>query len=66
MTNVANNSALNYNDYNIGATYDLSGWAISAKYHMNSALGASVVGANTVAGQDLTKNTVVISASKTF
>jgi uncharacterized protein (TIGR02001 family) len=66
QTNIANNSTLNYNDYNIGATYDLSGWAISAKYYMNSAVGSSVVSANTVAGQDLTKNTVVISASKSF
>ena len=66
MTTVANNSTLNYNDYNIGATYDLSGWAISAKYYMNSALGSSVLGANTIAGQDLTKNAVVFSASKTF
>jgi len=65
-TDVANSSALDYTDYNIGATYDLSGWAISAKYYMNSALGSSVLGANTIAGQDLTKNTVVFSASKTF
>jgi uncharacterized protein (TIGR02001 family) len=65
-TDVANSSALNYNDYNIGATYDLQGWAISAKYFMNSALGSSVLGANTIAGQDLTKNAVVFSASKTF
>jgi len=65
-TDVANSSALDYNDYSIGATYDLSGWAISAKYYMNSALGSGVLGANTIAGQDLTKNTVVFSASKTF
>jgi uncharacterized protein (TIGR02001 family) len=65
-TDVANSTALDYNDYNVGATYDLSGWAISAKYYMNSALGSSVLGANTIAGQDLTKNTVVFSASKTF
>jgi len=65
-TDVANSSALDYTDYNIGATYDLSGWAISAKYYMNSALGSGVLGANTIAGQDLTKNTVVFSASKTF
>jgi uncharacterized protein (TIGR02001 family) len=66
MTTVANNSTLNYNDYNVGATYDLSGWAISAKYHMNSALGSGVLGANTVNGQDLTKNTVVFSATRAF
>ena len=66
MTNVANNSTLNYNDYNVGATYDLSGWAISAKYHTNSSLGSGVVSANTINGQDLTKNTFVLSASKSF
>ena len=65
-TDVANSADLDYNDYNVGATYDLSGWAISAKYYMNSALGSSVLGANTIAGQDLTKNAVVFSASKTF
>ena len=65
-TDVANSAQLDYNDYNIGATYDLSGWAISAKYHMNSAVGSGVVSANTIAGQDLTKNTVVFSATRTF
>jgi hypothetical protein len=65
-TDVANSVQLDYNDYNVGATYDFQGWAISAKYYMNSALGSSVLGNNTVSGQDLTKNTVVFSASKSF
>lgn len=66
QTAVANSSTLSFVDYNIGATYDLKGWAISAKYHMNSAMGSGVVGANTVAGQDLTKNTFVVSATRLF
>ena len=65
-TDIANSAQLDYNDYNIGAAYDLQGWAISAKYHMNSAMGSGVVGANTIAGQDLTKNTVVFSATRSF
>ena len=66
MTSVANNSTLNYNDYNVGATYDLSGWAISAKYYTNSSLGSGVVSGNTINGLDLTKNALVVSASKSF
>ena len=66
MTNVANNSTANYNDYNVGATYDLSGWAISAKYYTNSSLGTSVVSSNTINGLDLTKNAFVLSAKKSF
>jgi len=66
ITNVANNSTLNYNDYNVGATYDLSGWAISAKYYTNSSLGSGVVSGNTINGLDLTKNALVVSASKSF
>jgi uncharacterized protein (TIGR02001 family) len=65
-TDVANSAQLAYNDYNIGASYDLSGWAIGVRYYMVSALGSSVLGANTVNGQDLTKNTVVFSASRAF
>jgi uncharacterized protein (TIGR02001 family) len=65
-TDVANSAQLDYNDYNVGATYDVQGWAISAKYYMNSALGSSVLGANTINGQDLTKNTVVFSATRSF
>jgi len=63
---VTNSSTLSFVDYNIGATYDLKGWAIGAKYYMNSAMGSGVVGANTVAGQDLTKNTFVVSATRSF
>lgn len=60
---VANNGAFSYNDYKIGFTKDLSGFA---------SLSLSVVGADTDAyvtpynGKDLGKTLVVVALSKTF
>lgn len=65
-TNVANNSNLNYTDYNVGLGYDLTGWNIAAKYYTNSNEGANFQTANTINGQRLFKDTVVLSVTKSF
>jgi uncharacterized protein (TIGR02001 family) len=65
-TSVANNSALDYADYNVGAVYDLNGWVVGAKYHANTSKGSSFETATTVNGQKLYKNAVVVSVSRSF
>ena len=66
-TNVANSSTLDYTDYNVGASYDLGqGWATSAKYYNNSALTGTAKTANTVNGQQLYKNAVVLGVTRSF
>ena len=65
-TNVANSSNLDYNDFNVGAGYDLNGWQLAAKYYTNSAMTSTFTNANTVGGQKLYKNAAVISVTKSF
>lgn len=65
-TEVNNNSNLNYTDWNVGAAYDLQGWNIAAKYYTNSNRGSSFTTANTVNGQRLYKDAVVLSVTKSF
>jgi uncharacterized protein (TIGR02001 family) len=65
-TSVANNAVMNYTDYNVGATYDLNGWLVAAKYHTNTNKGASFESATTVNGQKLFKDAVVVSVSRSF
>jgi uncharacterized protein (TIGR02001 family) len=65
-TSVANNQAMNYTDYNVGAAYDLNGWLVAAKYHTNTNKGASFESATTVNGQKLFKDAVVVSVSRSF
>jgi uncharacterized protein (TIGR02001 family) len=65
-TSVANNAAMNYTDYNVGAAYDLNGWLFAAKYHTNTNKGASFESATTVNGQKLFKDAVVVSVSRSF
>jgi uncharacterized protein (TIGR02001 family) len=65
-TSVANNAALDYTDYNVGATYDLNGWLVAAKYHTNTNAGSSFETAATVNGQKLYKDAVVVSVSRSF
>ena len=65
-TSVANNSALDYADYNVGAAYDLDGWLVAAKYHANTSKGSGFETATTVNGQKLYKDAVVVSVSRSF
>jgi uncharacterized protein (TIGR02001 family) len=65
-TSVNNNTASNYTDYNAGAVYNLNDWSIAAKYYTNTNAGSSFETANTVNGQKLYKDTVVVSVSRSF
>lgn len=65
-TNVANGSNLDYNDFNVGAGYDLDGWQLAAKWYTNSAMTSTFTTANTVTGQKLYKNAAVFSVTKGF
>jgi uncharacterized protein (TIGR02001 family) len=65
-TTVANNAALDYADYNVGAAYDMQGWIVAAKYHANTSKGANFETVNTVNDQKLYKSAVVVSVSRSF
>lgn len=65
-TDVANNAALNYNDFNAGLAYDLKGWIVSAKYYWNTSLASGFATANTINGQGLTNSTAVLAVTRTF
>jgi uncharacterized protein (TIGR02001 family) len=65
-TNVANNSSLDYSDYNFGVGYDLQGWNLAAKYYTNGDKSSTFNTANTVNGQKLYRNAAVVSVSKSF
>lgn len=65
-TSVANNSALDYADYNVGAAYNMQGWVVAAKYHANTSKGSGFETATTVNGQKLYKSAVVVSVSRSF
>lgn len=65
-TDVNNNSKLNYTDYNVGVAYDLQGWNLSAKYYMNDNKTSTFMTANTVNGQQLYKDALVLSVAKSF
>jgi len=66
-TNVANNSSLNYNDINIGATYAFpQSYNLGVRYYTNTSLTSTAQTANTKNGQQLYKNAVVATITKTF
>ena len=66
-TNVANHGNLNYSDYNAGLAYTLpQDFEVAAKYYTNTGLTTAAQTADTVNGQKLYKNAVVVSLSKTF
>jgi uncharacterized protein (TIGR02001 family) len=66
-TNVANNSAYDYNDINAGFVYSLpKSLDLSVKYFTNTSTGTAFETANTVSGQKLYKNAVVVGLTKTF
>lgn len=66
-TNVANSSNLDYNDMNAGFVYTLpKEYDLSVKYYTNSSMTGTFQNANTVSGQKLYKNAVVVGLTKTF
>jgi uncharacterized protein (TIGR02001 family) len=66
-TNVANSSNLDYNDINAGFVYSLpKDYDVSVKYFTNTGTSTAFETANTVSGQKLYKNAVVVGLTKTF
>ena len=65
-TNVANSSSLDYTDYNVGLGYDLKGWNLAAKYYINDNKTSTFMTANTINGQKLYNDAVVVSVAKSF
>ena len=66
-TNVANSSAYDYNDINAGVVYSLpKAYDVSVKYFTNTGTTGAFETANTVSGQKLYKNAVVVGLTKTF
>jgi uncharacterized protein (TIGR02001 family) len=66
-TNVANSSNLDYNDINAGVVYTLpKEFDLGVRYYTNSSMTSTFQNANTVSGQKLYKNAVVVSLTKTF
>lgn len=66
-TNVANSSTLDYNDINAGFVYSLpKSFDVSVKYFTNTGTTRTFETANTVSGQKLYKNAVVVGLTKTF
>ena len=65
-TIVANHSTSGYDDVKVGATYDLSGYKIGVHYFTNRGLTTAAITANTISGQKLYENAVVVSVAKSF
>lgn len=65
-TDVNNSSNLNYTDYNFGLAYDLQGWNLAAKYYINDNKTSTFMTANTINGQRLYKDALVVSVAKSF
>jgi uncharacterized protein (TIGR02001 family) len=66
-TNISNSSAYDYTDYNAGFAYALpQAWEGAVKYYTTTGLTNTAKAANTVSGQKLYNNAVVVSVTKTF
>ena len=66
-TNVANHGTANYTDYNAGLAYALpQDFSVAAKYYTNTGTTSAFQTANTVNGQKLYRNAVVVSLTKSF
>lgn len=65
-TDVANNSRANYTDYRVGATYNYQGWLVGAHYVTVAGYSNGFEAVNTVNGQQLYKDTVVVSVGRKF
>ena len=66
-TNVANNATNDYNDINAGFVYNMpKSFDVSVKYFTNTGTTTTFETANTVSGQKLYQNAVVVGLTKTF
>jgi uncharacterized protein (TIGR02001 family) len=65
-TDISNRASRNYKDYNFGAVYTVQGWDVSAKYFRNASAGSTFTASNFVNSEQLYKNTVGITAGKSF
>jgi uncharacterized protein (TIGR02001 family) len=65
-TLVHNYSNRDYTDVKLGGTVNVQGFLVGAHYYTNLKKGAQVEALNTVDGQQLFKNTVVVSVSHAF
>ena len=66
-TDVENHNSANYTDWNVGATYALvNGWTAGARYYWNTGVTAASQAINTVNGQDLTREQLVVNVTKSF
>jgi len=66
MLNVKTYNELDYNDWKIGVTYDLSGWSLGAAYIDTDAKKDWYYTAGAKGNKDTGNGTVVLSVSKTF
>ena len=66
-TVVSNHGNLNYTDYNAGLVYSLpQAWDLGVRYYTNTGLTNAAQTADTINGQKLYRNAVVVSVTKTF
>ena len=65
-TIVANHANSGYDDVKVGGTYDMAGYKIGAHYFTNRGLSTAAKTADTISGQKLYANAVVVSVSKSF
>jgi uncharacterized protein (TIGR02001 family) len=63
---VKNYGDLDYNDWKIGATYDLNGWVFGAAYVDTDAKSEWYYTPGSKGNREIGKSTVVLSVSKTF
>ena len=66
MLNVKNYSELDYNDYKVGVTYDMSGWVLGAAYVDTDAKPEWYYTGGSKGIKETGKGGVVITVSKTF
>ena len=65
-TLIQNNESKNYTDIKLGVTYNVAGLDVGAHYHTNTAFGSTAKTANTINGQQLYKDALVVSVAKSF
>jgi uncharacterized protein (TIGR02001 family) len=65
-TLVHNYSNRDYTDVKLGGTVNVEGFLVGAHYYTNLKKGSQVEALNTTDGQQLFKNTVVVSVSRSF
>ena len=65
-TIVANHANSGYDDVKVGATYDLIGYKVGVHYFTNRRLTSAAMTTNTISGQKLYENAVVVSVAKSF